>query len=65
MTKEIRYFQNYLSNNKNLSIKTINAYTTDLLLLEEFLNNKNTPITSRAIGKEYLFNVWNLPGLER
>ena len=41
MTKEIRYFQNYLSNNKNLSINTINAYTTDLLLLEQFLTNKN------------------------
>ena len=41
MTKEIRYFQNYLSNNKNLSINSINAYTTDLLLLEKYLNDND------------------------
>ena len=59
MTKEIRYFQNYLSNNKNLSINTINAYTTDLLLLEEFLNNKNVLLvnaTNEDIN-EYLITL--------
>ena len=44
MTKEIKYFQNYLSLNKNLSNKTIEAYSSDILMLERYLlqNTKNT-----------------------
>ena len=30
-----------------------------------YLNNKNTPITSRVIGSEYLLIVWNLIGVEK
>ena len=45
MTKEIRYFQSYLATNKNLSNKTISAYTTDILQLENFLvSNEKTLI---------------------
>lgn len=37
MTKEIRYFQNYLASVKNLSNKTIDSYTSDILLFEKYL----------------------------
>ncbi len=40
MNKEIQYYQSYLSMNKNLSNKTIEAYTTDLLQFENFLKGK-------------------------
>ncbi len=40
MTKELQYFQSYLSMNKNLSNKTIESYTTDLLQLEKFLKDR-------------------------
>lgn len=44
MTKELKYFQSYLSLNKNLSNKTIEAYSNDILKLEEYLitHFKNT-----------------------
>lgn len=41
MRKEIRYFQNYLSSIKNLSNKTIESYTNDIVLLEKYLNSIN------------------------
>lgn len=37
MIKELKYFQNYLLSVKNLSNKTIESYTNDLLLFEDFL----------------------------
>lgn len=41
MIKELRYFQNYLLSVKNLSNKTIESYTNDLLLFEDFLKSKD------------------------
>ena len=41
MTREIRYFQSYLSSIKNLSNKTVENYTNDIRLLEDFLLNNN------------------------
>lgn len=43
VTREIKYFQSYLSSIKNVSNKTIENYTIDLVLLENFLSeNKKT-----------------------
>ena len=43
VTREIKYFQSYLSSIKNVSNKTIENYTVDLVLLENFLSeNKKT-----------------------
>ena len=39
--KEIKYFQSYLSSVKNLSNQTIENYTVDLVLLEEYLSNND------------------------
>ena len=44
MTKEIKYFQSYLSTVKNLSNKTIENYTNDLKLLENYLIENNTSL---------------------
>lgn len=44
MTKEIRYFQSYLSTIKNLSNKTIENYSTDLKLLENYLIENNSSL---------------------
>lgn len=44
MTKEIRYFQSYLSSIKNLANTTVENYTIDLKLLEKFLISKNISI---------------------
>lgn len=41
MIKEIKYYQNYLSMNKNLSNKSIESYTYDLLLFERYLSSIN------------------------
>ena len=41
MNREIKYFQNYLYSVKNLSNKTIESYTYDLLLFNNYLNSIN------------------------
>lgn len=57
MTKEIRYFQSYLSLNKNLSNKTIEAYSSDILMFERYLH-QNTKNTLRNAFNEQINNYF-------
>lgn len=56
MTREIKYFQYYLSSVKNLSNKTIESYTSDILLFEKYLKNNNLTLFNATIDDliEYL-----------
>ena len=51
MTREIKYFQSYLSIVKNLSNKTIENYSNDLKLLENYLTENNCSLL-KASNKE-------------
>lgn len=51
MTREIKYFQSYLSTVKNLSNKTIENYSNDLKLLENYLIENNCSLL-KASNKE-------------
>ncbi|MCI5745246.1 MAG: tyrosine-type recombinase/integrase [Erysipelotrichaceae bacterium] len=55
MTKEIRSFQNYLLSSKNLSNKTILAYSNDIIQFEKYLLNCQKTLLTATNDDIYIF----------
>lgn len=55
MTKEIRSFQNYLLSSKNLSNKTISAYSNDIIQFEKYLLNCQKTLLTATNDDIYIF----------